>query len=333
MIRRFVVIGVLLAVLSMCMFYVLGCGAPEVELNVQIAPNETAFVIPLEGATGAQAKFASAEYLEEMKVAAKRIILPQRKQKTGRYKRNYKWIPTAIVIKVSREPESREWTDDPATGTGPRDEALHMESKDGINFYTGVVITARITELNTATFLYTYPSGKLSQVLDRDVRSAAQEKLAREFGKLDQTACNEQKSETFATVKAELIEKFTAEGITITTFGQQGGFMFVDQTIQDAINKKFSAELDKKTAVEEEAAQVTRNSMAESKAESDRKVAEEYAKQQKAQQEIKQLEIQMVVAEALKTSAEQGQPIVPQVSGGAGGGMIYQMLAPSLKTQ
>jgi len=88
--------------------------------------------------------------------------------------------------------------------------------------------------------------------------------------------------------------------------------------------------LDKKTATEEQLAQETRNTMAEDKAASDRKVAEEYAKQQKAQKEIKLLDIQMVVAEALKTSAQQGQPIVPQLSSGAGGGgIIYQMLAPA----
>ena len=53
---------------------VASCRPYHEEIYVEIQPNETAFLIPLEeGTQDNQMKFESAEYLETMKVAAKRV--------------------------------------------------------------------------------------------------------------------------------------------------------------------------------------------------------------------------------------------------------------------
>ena len=90
-----------------------GCGVikpynkPDV---VVIEPNETAFVIPLEGASKSnQASFDSIEFLNEAKVATKRIEVAKRWLKTGRLPASGEYIPTARVITVSRTPVTREW--------------------------------------------------------------------------------------------------------------------------------------------------------------------------------------------------------------------------------
>jgi hypothetical protein len=73
----------------------------------EIEPNETAFVIPLELGTENQAKLESIDFLEKNQVAAKRIVIPQRERKIGRWGHNIEWIPTVRVVTVDRTPVTR----------------------------------------------------------------------------------------------------------------------------------------------------------------------------------------------------------------------------------
>ncbi|HTW94971.1 MAG TPA: hypothetical protein VMD30_09275, partial [Tepidisphaeraceae bacterium] len=76
---------------------------------------ETAFVVPLEGDTADQAKFDSEEFLEEHKVAAKRVQITHRWEQTGRsflWMETGQWIPDVRLIKVNRSPITRQWTAD-----------------------------------------------------------------------------------------------------------------------------------------------------------------------------------------------------------------------------
>lgn len=77
---------------------------------------ETGFLIPLEGDGKNQDKFASEEYLNQLKVAAKRVQIPHRWQQTGRLHSSGQWMPTVRLIKVERSPVTREWTADPSSG-------------------------------------------------------------------------------------------------------------------------------------------------------------------------------------------------------------------------
>src|SRR5579883_3065211 len=84
---------------------------------VQVDSSESAFLIPLEGDTTNQAAFHSVKFLEEKKVAAKRVQITHRWNATGFAPTSGEWIPTVRLIKVDRRPVTREWTRSPRTGS------------------------------------------------------------------------------------------------------------------------------------------------------------------------------------------------------------------------
>lgn len=88
---------------------VVGCGPARVMPLDNVGPNETAFVIPLEGNGTEQEKFESIKYLEGRKVASKRIEIPVRQRDTGYGWWNYEYVPMVRVVKVDRSLVTREW--------------------------------------------------------------------------------------------------------------------------------------------------------------------------------------------------------------------------------
>jgi hypothetical protein len=156
----------------------MGCMKPRHKPEyVTVETDETAFVLPLEGDTGSQAKFASAKFLEEHKVAEKRIQISHRWSQTGCMNDDGEWIGTAKVIKVKRAPITREWTAEGKTGTAAQDQAIWVESQDSVGFSMGFTVTAYIKEEDTATFLYWYPAGSLADVMDKEVRARVQKSV------------------------------------------------------------------------------------------------------------------------------------------------------------
>lgn len=251
------------------------CGPAKIEVFEEIQPSETAFVIPLEGASkSGQGKFDSVDFLEAKKVPAKRISLPLRKKSTGRAWFSYEYIPTVRVITVDRASVTREWTNDLDRGSSSRPEGLTMESKDSIGFSIGSTITARIDEADAATFLYHYGGKSLSDVIDTNVRSVCQGSLSREFGALDLDNCREEKGSIFKTVNGEIVAFFKDKGITIEYFGLSEGLSYENPEIQRAIDQKFKALEDIKTARNEKLAQDERNAqtVAVAKAQADAEI-------------------------------------------------------------
>ncbi len=218
-------------------------GPYKKEMSVEIAPNETAFVIPLEQGNENQGKFGSEKYLSEKKVAAKRIILPQRKRSTGRMWWSYEYIPTVRVIRVDRSPVTREWTDASNTGTNSKKQDVEVESSESIGFGIGVTVTASIPEEWAAKFLYNYNGRSLSEVIDYNVRSYVQDLLTGEFGSRDLSKCQKERAAIFAIMKKETADFFASRGIRIDNIGAAGEFAYKDQAIQDAINAKFTAKM------------------------------------------------------------------------------------------
>lgn len=241
-----------LALVAMSMF-IIGCARPfQEEKYVNIAPNETAFVIPLEGATlSKQGKFNSKEYLESMKVAAKRIIIPQRWHATGRLNNDGEWIPTVEVIKVDRSPVTREWTNSAGTGTSNKTEGIEVESKESIGFTVGVTISASVPEENTATFLYYYSGKQLKDVIDLNVRSYVQDYLSKEFSKYTLDTARSKKADIFNELRNIAQAFFAEKGIHIENIGASGQFSYLEKEIQNAINAKFVAEMNDKTTDDE----------------------------------------------------------------------------------
>ena len=141
-------------------------GPPNVPPIQEIKPNETAFVIPLEGDGTAQAQVQSVEYLKKKMVQAKRITIPIRQRDTGRFPGDFEWIPTVRVITVDRSLVTRQWSGMPVAGNAHP--GIHVESKESINFRVGFNVTALVQEEDAATYLYWHAGKQLSEAPVRD---------------------------------------------------------------------------------------------------------------------------------------------------------------------
>ena len=175
--RTLTVIGGLL-VLSLLTGCMKSYDRPE---YVEIDTSETGFLIGLEGDGSQQARFQSEDYLKQRKVAAKRVQILHRWSQEGRMVNEGRWIPTVRLVKVNRSPVTREWMSSQSNSGGQahapagNDRAIWIESADSVGFSMGFTCTAFISEDDAAKFLYWYPSGSLSGVMDQEVRGRIQQ--------------------------------------------------------------------------------------------------------------------------------------------------------------
>lgn len=280
------------------------CGPPLVEKYVTIEPNETAYVIPVEGITKAQKGFMSVEFLEDKKVATKRIYLPQRKIKTGRGWWNFEYIPTVTVIRVDRSPVTREWTGDAKTGTEKKDQALWVESSDSIGFGPGINLTAMILEEDTSLFLYRFAGKSLDDIVDKNVRGRVNAILSREFAKYTLEQGRDKKNEIIDKVENETVSYFKKMGITITNVGLAEGLVYEDKEIQQKINQNFIAQMDIQIKENERLSQEKVNQKNISIADAEATAAEKFARAAKSRREQMNIEIDLINAKANLTRAE-----------------------------
>jgi len=310
-----------------------GCGEYHEEKFEEVAPNETAFVIPLSGSKEEQEKFKSLDYLKSAKLSAKRIQIPTVKHDTGYGWTDYTYIPTVKVIKVDRSPITREWVVR-RVGSSVKDQAIAVESLESIGFSAGATITVSIREEDAPQFLYYYFGKKLEDVVDQNVRSFVQMVLSREFGNRMMADCMKDKARIFDQCFTEARALFAAKGITIEYIGSTEGLEYDDAKIQDAINRKFVAQTDIMTAQQEALAASERNKIAIAKAEMDAKirVANARADAEAAEQFMKagdamilkaQLDIAKAQADAMKTAAERWKGDVPATILPAGTNMMF----------
>jgi hypothetical protein len=305
------------AIIIFATLYLTGCGPAKIEPVVEISPNETVFVVPMEGNTDAQGKFMSIEYLEHKKVAAKRITLSLRERSTGRMWWDYEWLPTDRVIKVDRSPVTREWTKAANTGTSISDQAVRVESSESIDFMLGVTCQAYISEEDASKFLYFYSGKPLSEVMDQNIRGYIQKILFNEFGSRTLTDDKASKKQIFTIVENETKKFFNTKGVTIDYIGGAEGMTYTDGRVQTAINDAFVAENDRKVATEQQEATKTRNATLVMVAVAERKAGEEFQKSQEAQVRKIELGIRQTYAEATKIAANKYQ-------GGMPGGILPQ---------
>jgi hypothetical protein len=208
---------------------------------VEIKPNQTAFVIPLTGATSDQGKFQSEELLKKMQVASKRIQIPHQWIKTGRLTGTGHYLDTVKVIVVDRYPETREWTNDTSTGTTAKAQGFIGESRDSIKFEIGISATAQIQEEDTAKFLYRYSGKSLSQVMDFEIRNRIGTVLIEKYGSLSMAQVRESKDSVIQYVREQVEPYFKDRGITLSNIGYVGDLKYIDPKVQDAINEAFNA--------------------------------------------------------------------------------------------
>jgi hypothetical protein len=280
-----------------------GCGPAKVEKTIEIKNNETAFVVPLEGDTaGKQAQFMSIDYLNKSKVAAKRVIIPQRDQSIGRLWWEYRWIPMVRVIVVDRQPVTNQWTNK---------NGIKVESLNSVGFTVGINCTAMIQEENAAKFLYYYPGNSLFEVMNKNVKGYISNILAREFGARTLTECQKNKKDIINCLSTELISHFAKYGITISSVGIVDGLVYDNEEVQKTIDNVFVNETKVKQAEQERLAQKIINEKDLSIAQNERLKAEEFAKASKAQSELMNIKIRMMEAEAKLKAAEKWNGKLP----------------------
>jgi len=237
----------------------------------EIAPNQSAFLIPLQGANkDSQAQFMSQEYLAANKVAAKRVQVPHVKLSGSGSFSDY-YIPAAKLILVDRAPYNREWTNNPTTGTSNRHEGFNLESRESINIEVDITIAASVSEEQAAAFLYRFgtvsavntatydPSAQyqsdayyaqsyasvaygrsLASVMDTVGRGRVQAALAREFGSRALQDAIEHKAEIMKAVSDDVTGYFATRGVTIEYIGYASSLNF-DAPVQTAINNVYIA--------------------------------------------------------------------------------------------
>lgn len=251
------------------------------EENIEILPNQSAFLIPEVGANETnQAAFMSKDYLEHKKVAQKRINIPHTTMHmAGVFNKDF-FIPSARLTIVDRTPFYREWTASTTSGTSAKDESFPFEDGNSINISTGIAIAAHVTEENSPLYLYsvgTNPNHKpyvnpgdpddadltpqeravaaqfasviygqdLATVMDTVIRGKVEAVLAREYGNralLNIIGEKPEKAEIIAIVEKEVTAFAATYGITIDFIGYAGSLTY-DKPVQDAINTVFIAKL------------------------------------------------------------------------------------------
>lgn len=277
---------VLVTLFVVCMCGLSGCGLikpfdkPEF---VTIEASQTAFLIPLIGDSTDQASFESEELLAQAKVATKEVQIPHRWVKTGRMPGSGEWRPSAKLIIVERTPETREWNTEKDGGTSTKNQAIYAESKESIGFSVGMNCSAQIyTEDDAVRFLYSYNNKTLEDIMDTEIRARVESKFVEECAKYSLNDILSNKETIMAVVRDDVTSYFSEKGITITVLGMKDGIEYDDETIQAAINEKFSSEQklttqennNKVTISKAEADAQAKIKAAEAEAEANKKVAE-----------------------------------------------------------
>ena len=286
--------------------FVVGCDRipydkPEFQ---DVKPNETAFLVPLDGNTTDQSKMISKEFLEANKIATKRVQIPHKWVQDDRWASDGHYEPTHRLLTVNRSPVYREWTKDDKTGTSSTNQAIHVESSDSIGFYVGITCVGLVTEEDAAKFMYYHPAGGdvLATVMDGEVRSRIQTVFQNIAGTYTLNDVRDKKNTIMEGVRKDLDTFTKAYGVTITNVGITGGFEYENPEIQKSIDATAMAQQKKGQAEAALAAQSVENQRIAQEAEAKRTAAmtvskgEIEAEQQKAQAEL-------AIAQ-LKTNAE-----------------------------
>ena len=293
-------------------FSLISCDPARYDDYEEIKPNETAFVIPLEGASKKeQDKLLSLDFLEAKKVATKRINIPLVSKSTGRYWFSYQWKRAVKIIKVDRTPQTREWVDVDTKGTTKGKDGIDVESKDSVNFWVGVTCTASVLEEDAAKFLYYYAGVSLNKVIDTNVRGYVQAVLSREFGNRVLEDCRKEKSAVIKLCREETVPHFKEKGITISVLGMTMGLNYVDKEIQTTINDKFVSENSIQIAKNMKKEQDEINTKKRTIADTNLYEARQFKLAQAAATEKIKLEIQRMEAEALLLAAEKWNGSTP----------------------
>ncbi len=278
-----------------------GCGPVKIPDMLEIKANETAWLIPLDAQSQAgQVKFNSVGFLDQKKVASKRVMIDKVQRTTGRAPWDYEWIPAARLIKVDRSLVTREWTDGdnhPGTAKG-MNQGITVVTKDSIQLTVGLTITASIEEDDASTYLYYHGEKSLSDVIDQNIRSYAVAELTRKYSELALSDAQTNGTAIYAALAKDATSAFKLKGISIQFMGNAEGLEYKDPKVQESINKSFIIEQDQKTAKMEQIAQTTRNETLVKTAEATADAAKKMFDASQASELQNRLQIDLLLAKA-----------------------------------
>jgi hypothetical protein len=287
--------------------------APVKVLDVkEIKPNETAWAIPLDPTSqSGQVKFNSIDFLNQKKVASKRIMIDKVERKIGRMPWDIEWLPAVRVITVDRSLVTREWTDSPESGTTGKKEGIGVVTRDSVQLRIGLTITASIDEDDASTYLYYHGERPLSEVLDQNIRSFAVSELTKEYSQLTLSEAQSKGTEIYTRLFDDAKAAFKLKGITVQYLGNAEGLSYADPKVQEAINKSYTVQQDTKTAEMEQQAAKIRNETAIMTAEATASAAQKTFLAKDASELQTELKIREMQAKASLTMAEKWNGQLP----------------------
>jgi len=307
-------------VMVLAAFALVGCQKPyDTPEFVDVKSFQTAFLVPTVSDGKEQVKFASIEFLKSKQIAVKRVQIPHEYVQMDRDPNNGIWKPTAALLIVDRTPVSLTWL------STSGDLKIGVESLESTGFSVGVSITAGINEEDAATFLYSYPSMSLKDVMNMNVNPYVKSQFALEFGKLTIDKVKLNKGDIFTTVEKRVQTFFKQYGITISQLGFTEGLVYDDRALQDAMDAQTRLVIEnanklqeqKNAKIQNEINVATAQAVADAEAAKKKKDAEveAYRAQTAAanlstQKALIELEIKKTYAEAAKIFAANFHPSV-----------------------
>lgn len=298
-----------IVIASLACAFLTACSPVKILDVVEVKPNETAWAIPLDAATqSGQVKFNSVDFLNQKKVASKRIMVDKVSRSIGRFYWDIEWIPAIRVIRVDRSLITREWTD---VGAGGAHDGIGVVTKDSVQLRVGLTITASIDEDDASTYLYYHGDRPLSDVLNQNVRSFAVAELTRQYSELALGAAQTNSTVIYNRLFEDAKIAFKAKGITIQYLGNAEGMTYADPKVQESINRSYTVQQDTKTAEMEQNAQKIRNATLVLTAEATAQAARETFNAKEASTLQTQLKIQQIEAQAKLTMAEKWNGSLP----------------------
>ena len=279
--KKLIMIGIgLIAIFMVFSVFRRPYDRPEI---VTIQSNETAFLVPVISNNEDQKQFLSEDDMLRQLVNEKDVRISHYWLQTGRLPSQGEWRDSERLLIVDRTPVTREWVNGP-NGTNPdADEAIKVEAKDSITFYSGMNCTAMIKESDAVKYRYNYGERPLASIMDTEIRPMVEALYAEIAGTLtyeqvisskDQIITyirgGREASDYIAAVPAEFDENgnevvpyqpsvpahsevtgvlkyFKDRGITISVLGMKGGLVPENTEIQKAIDDKFKAEKEYQT--------------------------------------------------------------------------------------
>ncbi len=109
----------------------------------------------------------------------------------------------------------------------------------------GFTCTAFVAEEHAAKFLYWYPNGSLSSVMDTEVRGRIQQVAAEVAARYPLDSLREKKQEISDAVRVDITRFFAERGVSITTIGMFGGMTYENAEIQKSIDNTIVAQQQK----------------------------------------------------------------------------------------